>query len=232
MYYSSEVFTTFNIESFNSSSQFSNPDLIGTHSKQNAPPPLRVLIVDNYSEQLDHLHQLLAGHSLEVVTAAHVSSEKASEKDLIILSGGGKYSVAKYANTVYRKEIDLVKNETVDVPILGICLGLQIIAYAYGSLLIPLPKKRKETITITMEQNEPISGNRTEAKVYECHRWAVGLTGNELEILATSEDGVEIVRHSQRLTYGVQFHPETTAKSADGKIIFDNFLQMIPRRAI
>ncbi|MEI6144754.1 MAG: gamma-glutamyl-gamma-aminobutyrate hydrolase family protein, partial [Candidatus Berkelbacteria bacterium] len=76
-------------------------------------------------------------------------------------------------------------------------------------------------------QNDPIFANISNLKVYESHRWIVKKVGEDLLALAKSEDGIEVIKHKNRLIYGVQFHPEMLADDTCDQTIIKNFLTLI-----
>ena len=56
---------------------------------------------------------------------------------------------------------------------------------------------------------------------------AISKQSDELVSLAVSEDGIEIMKHKNKLIYGVQFHPEELQDGNNGHSILKNFLSMI-----
>jgi GMP synthase-like glutamine amidotransferase len=90
-----------------------------------------------------------------------------------------------------------------DKPVLGICAGMQAIANVYGSGL----EKNKE---IGMTDIETVKDNplfRGRFKAYELHNFAVCPT-DKFDILARSGKCPQAIKHKDKPTYGVLFHPE------------------------
>lgn len=112
-------------------------------------------------------------------------------------------------------------------PILGVCLGHQCIAYAFGGEVT----KGKEPIhgktsKITFKPNPLFEGLPQNLKVMRYHSLVVQNLPEELEAIAWSEDEVIMaVIHKLYPTYGVQFHPESIL-SQGGKQLLKNFLNI------
>lgn len=97
---------------------------------------MRVLLIDNGTKHLPSLLSLLSGNLVKNVKVGKAANYKGY--DLIILSGGSKKAVATNPE-YFKKEIDLIKSS--ETPIIGVCEGCELIAYAYGGLLIRDSKK-------------------------------------------------------------------------------------------
>lgn len=139
---------------------------------------------------------------------------------LIISPGAGKPSEA-------RESLDVIREYQGKKPILGICLGHQCIAYAFGGSV----KKAKEPIhgktsKIRFLPNELFVGCEQGFEVMRYHSLSVDYLGDELEALAWSEEDCAIMalKHKRFPIYGVQFHPESILSNY-GERIFQNFLK-------
>lgn len=185
---------------------------------------MKLLIVDNGSRFLAALKHQLKGHSLTVVQFNCISSARSF--DAVILSGGHRLSVVDHEN-VYRRELNLIRKTK--VPLLGICLGFELICRAYGEELQLLRAKERGILQVKKIHNDKILASLPATfKVFESHRWAVKKT-KKLVALAKSSDGVEVIRLPKRLVYGVQFHPEKFVYKTQGAKILQNFLEIAKR---
>lgn len=172
-----------------------------------------VLIVDNGSKYITHLEQLCRPYHPVTVSLDRLVDVRLDSYSLIILSGGHQAEVQEHPE-FYQREIALVRSAA--VPVLGVCLGFEIMAYAFGSRLKQLTASERGVVTLETMQPDPIFDRRTYT-VMENHRWVVSDIGHELIPLARSIDGVEIIRHRSRPMYGFQFHPEAPTAGKDGR---------------
>ncbi len=138
------------------------------------------------------------------------------DTDLVVLSGGHSFSVVEHPEK-WKNEVDFIRS--CKKPIIGICLGFELIAHAYGSTLKRMKNKEKGTIQITMGTKK--------FHVFENHRWVVEKTGTKLRSLARSKDGIEAIRHRKKPIYGFQFHPEMFVRKTDGKRLFSQVIRTI-----
>lgn len=186
-----------------------------------------VLVVDNNTVHLPHLLDLLS-HTMPISritieTTREVKAVQVRDADLVILSGGTGRSIEKNPGT-FKQLIELVVNEK--KPCIGICLGAEAMAFYFGAELRSLPIRRVGRIKIALMH--PLSAwlNKDEARVYEFHKWYMPLQDiPELNILATSKDGIEIFHHNLLPMWGMQFHPELQTERSDGGQLFAKVVQ-------
>ena len=142
----------------------------------------------------------------------------------IILSGG--------PSTVTKKKFETVPKEIFkkNIPILGICYGLQLIAKLFGGK-IKSSKKRREfgRANIFQKNYSVLTKNFYSSKktVWMSHEDAVvKLPKNFKAIAFTKESRLTIIENKKKKIFGVQFHPEVT-HTDKGKQLFKNFLFLI-----
>ncbi|MCD7781290.1 MAG: GMP synthase subunit A [Methanosphaera sp.] len=111
-----------------------------------------------------------------------------------------------------------------DVPILGICLGHQIIAEAFGGKTTSADIESYAQIELNILKQEGIfEGVGDSLKVWASHKDEVVELPDEFEILANSSYcDVEAIKHKSKPIYGIQFHPEVQHTPRGGEI-FTNF---------
>lgn len=181
---------------------------------------MKVLIVDNGSSYLSDLTKLFSEYNLAVTHINDIDVSIIKPQTLVVLSGGHALPVV-WHNKFYAKELSLIRSYT--GPILGICLGFELIAHAYGNHLSFLPRRAhlKRLVTVTPAGRRYLSTPQFIA--FESHRYALRHATHPLISLATTKNGVEIIRHATKNIFAVQFHPEKFYDE-QGKIAFSELL--------
>jgi carbamoyl-phosphate synthase small subunit len=113
------------------------------------------------------------------------------------------------------------------LPVMGICLGNQIIALALGADTYKMKYGHRS-------QNQPALDMETD-RCYittQNHGYAVNdnsLSGTELKVwFVNANDGtVEGIRHKQKPVFAVQFHPEASPGPFDTAFLFDDFISLM-----
>ena len=142
----------------------------------------------------------------------------------LIFSGG--------PSTVTSKKFQSVPKEIFkkNIPILGICYGLQLIAKLFGGKIKSSKKKREfGRAFLFKNQSSLLTKNYLNIKksVWMSHEDAVvKLPKNFITIASTKNSKNTIIENVKKKIYGVQFHPEVT-HTDNGKQIFKNFLFLI-----
>jgi GMP synthase-like glutamine amidotransferase len=115
-----------------------------------------------------------------------------------------------------------------EVPVLGICFGLQYLMVAAGGTLAQLPAMRSEPAwPIELLADDELFAGVPAPRLVENHRWRVERPAPGYRLLARSQDGIEAVRHRVLPRVGVQFHPEYFAQpgaTRDGERLLANWL--------
>lgn len=188
---------------------------------------MKILIIDNGSTYLNKLKHLTASHETTVKKYSSLVVADQTSYDLIILSGGHNYPVVDH-DSVYQSEIDLIKHSP--TPILGICLGFELIAHVFDATLTQISAKEKSILEIGKITQDPVLSGLSALKVFENHRFVVRDVGQHLVAIAGSVDGIEIIKHKDRLIYGFQFHPEMFRDETQGDELFANFVKIVENK--
>ena len=183
-----------------------------------------LLVVDNGTHYLSELRRALT--LLEVPHRVHDSDRPlpAGERTAaagIILTGGELHLYGRAAPAGAALNLELIEHAT--VPILGLCLGCQLIAWAYGAVIerLPAPVDCPADIEI-LSSDELFAGIPSPTPMVMAHNDAIVDVGVSLAVLARSEFGeFEAIRHRRRAQYGVQFHPEVSGEM--GRRLLGNF---------
>jgi GMP synthase-like glutamine amidotransferase len=147
----------------------------------------------------------------------------------IILSGGDVHVYEPEELATVRVDPQVIELAT--VPVLGICLGHQLIAHHFGAPIQPLlrPVDREELMEI-VRPDALFSGLSERFLARVAHDDAVvGLAGPLVRLARSPIGDYEAIRHRDQLVYGLQFHPE--ASGAAGLTLLQNFVGLCQRGA-
>jgi len=172
---------------------------------------MKILLVNNNTIHLSALSQTLAGHDVQIQTYQPGLKLNDYDKDLVILSGGGgegqEINDVIDVNTYwYEDEMQFVR--TTKKPVIGICMGFEVMAKAHGQDVPTLGKLIYETGTFEATKRGWQLLGRKNFSQSEAHSWHVPQAPKGFEVLAESENGIEIIFNPQRRQIGTQFHPE------------------------
>lgn len=187
-----------------------------------------ILMIDNFDSFTFNLVQYLeelGGHVMVLRNNGPVlESIVRMRPDAIVISPGpGRPEKAGVS-------MEVVKEYSGKIPILGVCLGHQCIAEVFGATIVRAKRPMHgKTSEITSDAKTIFRGFSRPFKAMRYHSLVIleeSLPG-ELEISARSEDGeIMGVRHKQHFTEGIQFHPESIMTPM-GKRILRNFIDLI-----
>jgi anthranilate synthase component 2 len=180
-----------------------------------------ILVFDNYDSftyNLVHYLEKVTDAAIEVHRNDKISLEEIERFDKILLSPGP--GIPSEAGIL----IDVIKKHAPTKSILGVCLGQQAIAEAFGGSLRNLTEVFHGVATpIEIIKDDILFKNiPKKLNVGRYHSWAVNTNNlpNELEIIAVDESGsIMALRHKTFDVRAVQFHPES--------VLTEHGLQMI-----
>ena len=187
-----------------------------------------LLLIDNYDSFTYNVYQAIAdlGRSLQVVRNDRITLDEIAAGNyeaLIISPGPGTPDDAGISK-------EAVRQFAGKLPILGICLGHQVIGEAFGAKVIraPLPvhgktaKIRHDGQGLYVNLPQPLTAGRYHSLIVER-----STLPDCLEITATNDEGLIMgMRHKQFNVQGLQFHPESILTPDGGKLLA-NFLDAI-----
>ncbi len=184
------------------------------------------LVIDNYdSFTFNLVHYILhTGSAVEVFRNDKTSIDelKKLNPDAIVISPGpGRPENAGIS-------IDVVNEFSGKLPLLGVCLGHQVIATCFGGDIIHAKKiMHGKTSTITADGKSIFNGIKKPFDVMRYHSLAVSRQNLPecLSVTCETEDGeIMGLRHKEHKTEGVQFHPESFMTIV-GKRLIRNFIK-------
>ena len=185
-----------------------------------------VLVIDNYDSFTFNLVQFLGelGAELEVRRndEIDIAGVRSLQPDRIVISPGP--CTPKEAGI----SIQLVEAMADKVPILGVCLGHQSIAEAFGGKVVRAPYlMHGKTSLVKHDGRTVFEGLPQDFVATRYHSLIVERESlpQSLGVTAWTEDGVVMgIRHREWPVEGVQFHPESILTD-QGKVLLGNFLR-------
>ncbi|MGM5482219.1 MAG: glutamine-hydrolyzing GMP synthase [Nanobdellota archaeon] len=153
----------------------------------------------------------------------HFESGRINKENLkgVILSGGPSSVTMKGSPKIEKSFFKL------GVPILGICYGMQTIAYLMGGELVNQGVKEYGETEIKLEKSNLFSGiGSNQIKVWMSHGDSVSNPPKGFKTIAETKNHIAAIANKEKQIYGVQFHPEV-AHTEHGTDIINNFVHNI-----
>lgn len=188
-----------------------------------------LLIIDNYDSFTYNLVQYFGELKAEQkifrndkITLKQI--KKLHPKKIVISPGPGRPEDAGVS-------VELIKEFSGKIPILGVCLGHQAIGYAFGGKIINAKRlMHGKTSAIAHNGKEIFKSVENPFDATRYHSLVIDPKSfpSCLEVTATTKDKdreIMAVRHKNFPLWGVQFHPESILTKA-GKTILKNFLDL------
>ena len=187
---------------------------------------MKILLIDNYDSFTYNLYHYLSSLkcNVEVYRNNKITIDQIRRKkfDKIVISPGPGYP----KNSGYCPKI--VKYFSPKIPILGVCLGHQIIGQVFGSKIIHAKKLMHGKLSVIKHKNKGILKGLN--KTFEATRYHSLIVdkknlGKNLIITAETKNKVIMgIMHKKYNVHGVQFHPESI-KTRSGIKVLKNFLK-------
>ena len=187
---------------------------------------MKILVFDNYDSFTYNLVQMIeqiVGNEIDVKKNDEISIDEINAYDKIILSPGP--GIPKEAGIL----LDVIKKYASTKSILGVCLGQQAIAEAFGGNIMNLQRIFHGVATdasIIQENTVLFRDLPNKIEIGRYHSWIVNSENfpEELDITAIDETGmIMAIQHKKYDLHAVQFHPESVLTPL-GKKIIQNFL--------
>ena len=185
----------------------------------------KIILIDNYDSFTFNLYHYLSSLkvNVDVIRNDQISSKeivKRKYNKIVISPGPGNPNQSGNC-------LKIVKSLYKQIPILGVCLGHQIIGQVFGSRIIQTKKLMHGKTSKIMSKKTGVLKNLP--KTFEATRYHSLIIdkkslSKDLEITAETKDGLIMgVRHKKYPVHGVQFHPESI-KTKLGIKILKNFI--------
>jgi anthranilate synthase/phosphoribosyltransferase len=184
-----------------------------------------ILLIDNYDSFSYNLYQYLEELGREVAVyrndALGIDTIRTLKPKAIVISPGpGNPDQAGIS-------LDVIREFGGEIPILGVCLGMQCIAQAYGGTIVRADRlMHGKTSQIRHDGKTLFSGLESPLEVGRYHSLVLdpATVPDCLEVSATTDDGeIMALRHKELAVEGVQFHPESIL-TPQGRTVLYNFI--------
>lgn len=181
--------------------------------------PVVVDHYDSYTYNLVHLVAEVTGRLPEVVEHDRVTLADLAAHTHVVLSPGPGHPADPRDFALGRAVFEL------DLPVLGVCLGLQALVEAYGGRVDRVTPAHGEVEQIAHDGTGVFAGLPEQFDVVRYHSLAAVEVPDVLAVNARTPDGVVMgVRHRDLPLHGVQFHPESVL-TEHGATLVRTFLE-------
>ena len=187
----------------------------------------KIILIDNYDSFTFNLYHYLSSLkvTVDVIRNDQITSKEILKKrynKIVISPGPGNPNQSgnclKIVKSLYKK-----------IPILGVCLGHQIIGQIFGSKIVQARKLMHGKTSKIISKKTGVLKNLP--KTFEATRYHSLIIdkkslSKDLEITAETKDGLIMgIQHKKYQVHGVQFHPESI-KTKIGIKILKNFVKI------
>ena len=185
---------------------------------------MKIILIDNYDSFTFNLYHYLSTYSkVEVVRNDKINSNeiiKNKYHKIVISPGPGNPNQSGNC-------LQIVKKLYKKIPILGVCLGHQIIGQVFGSKIVQAKKLVHGKTSKIFSKKKGVLKNiprNFEATRYHSLIIDKKTLSKDLEITAETSDGIIMaIKHRKYDIHGLQFHPESI-KTNYGLKIIKNFI--------
>jgi GMP synthase (glutamine-hydrolysing) len=139
-----------------------------------------------------------------------------------IIISGAPLLITEMDLTPYREKSKWILN--IELPVLGICFGHQIIGLQYGAFASMIREDRGWQEIEFLIKDPIFDRMPTVTEMMEDHCEAISIPAN-FNLFASSDSCVnEAMKHKEKNLYGVQFHPEVSGNM--GSVLIENFIKI------
>lgn len=185
----------------------------------------RIVVLDFGSQYAQLIARRVREQNVYCTIVRHdISAQRIAElaPKGVILSGGPSSVYEEGAPQIDPAIFDL------DIPILGICYGMQVACQALGGKVDNTPSREYGRATCEfVEQDSIFRGLKDSEQVWMSHGDQVSQIADDFTVMArTSTCPYAAIRHNTRPVFGMQFHPEVTHTPQGGQML-RNFVREV-----
>ena len=180
----------------------------------------KIILIDNYDSFTFNLYHYLSSLkvNVDVIRNDQITSDEILKKYHKIVISPGPGNPNQSGNC-----LKIVKSLYKKIPVLGVCLGHQIIGQVFGSKIIQAKKLMHGKTSIIISKKIGILKNlpkNFEATRYHSLIIDKNSLSKDLEVTAETKDGLIMgIQHKKYDVHGVQFHPESIKTKTGIKIL-------------
>lgn len=183
-----------------------------------------IVLVDNYDSFTYNLYQYIGEFDpdIRVYRNDEITGQGilALKPDRVVISPGPK-TPSEAGNS-----IEIIKTVAGKIPVLGVCLGHQAIAEAFGATVSNAKRLCHGKASMMRHTGVGIfQGIESPMQVARYHSLSIveDTIPNCLQVIATADDEIMAIRHREYPIVGLQFHPESIY-TPEGKRLIENFI--------
>ncbi|MDN7243106.1 aminodeoxychorismate/anthranilate synthase component II [Planococcus sp. N028] len=192
-----------------------------------------ILLIDHYDSFTYNIYQAVAeiGEDVEVVRYGSLTVEEiiAKKPEAIILSPGPGHPDA------VPESIRLIQEAFTSIPLLGVCLGHQLVGAAFGGSVVQAPVIRHGKVSdVAHEDSGLFAGLPHPLPVMRYHSLVLEPQTLpdcfDVHAVAMDDNSIMAIKHRDYPVFGVQFHPESIG-TPDGVKLLKSFVSELKREA-
>ena len=182
-----------------------------------------ICIIDCGTEWLQEIKDNLTNldHKFNVVKLDEIENSDFESFSGIVISGAPTL-LTQVNQKEYLDRFSFLKS--IKIPVLGICLGHQIMGLLHGSNIQAEKMIDKMEQIEILKENDLFNGIQNLAEFREEHSEFISLPNNFILLAKSESCDNESMKHKDKNLFGVQFHPEVSGDN--GKQLFNNFLKL------
>jgi len=196
---------------------------ISHRERLNMSNPVKIHVIDNGGQWTHRIWRVLKEIGCDSKIIPNTTPPNEIDADALVLSGGAPRIA--WESPKLGKCIDYLKN--FEGPILGICVGFQLMAVYCGGKAGPseVPEYGLAKLRV-VEEDDLFKGLPKELLVWESHNDEIKVA-KDFTILAVSDNcSIQAGKHQEKPYYGIQFHPEVN-NTEHGAEILRNFANTV-----